>query len=82
MQTDEVQIDVDSRGRLTLGRLAGGHRHFLASAIDDGSIVLRPAVVRSVLEDRLLRDATIPATVAHGLASPKRIRNRPRSKRV
>ena len=74
---EEQLVEVDSRGRVTLGKLAGEHKRFLASADEDGTIVLRAAVVRSVVEDRLLRDPSIAKSVRDGLASEKRIRNRP-----
>ena len=76
MPDNENLIEVDSRGRVTLGRLAGEHKRFLVSADQDGTILLRPAVVRSAIEDRMLRDPEIVKSVRDGLASVHRIRDR------
>jgi hypothetical protein len=45
-------IEVDSRRRITLPK---GARHdlYMVSSSPDGTLTLTPAVVRSVLEDRL-----------------------------
>jgi hypothetical protein len=66
--TDHV-AEVDSRGRISLGRLAReGTQRYLAHVEDDGTIVLRPAVVVTELEARLLTDPLLVARIAEGLA--------------
>lgn len=51
---DERQtlLEVDGRRRISLGPLAKSER-YLAAVEDDGTIVLTPAVVMSVVEARL-----------------------------
>jgi hypothetical protein len=67
--TNEHVLDVDSRGRVSLGRLAQpGHRRYLAHVEADGTIVLTPAVVVSALEAEILADPELVAKIRAGLA--------------
>lgn len=47
-------VEVDSRGRVALGKAAGESKRFLAEVEADGTIVLTPAVVLSEAELKLL----------------------------
>ena len=49
MHTDPTLVELDSRHRAALGRLAR-HPRYLAERDDDGVITLTPAVVVSALE--------------------------------
>ena len=73
---DEVLIEADDRNRVTLGRLAGEYKRFLASVDDEGTITLKPAVVRSVIEDRLLSDPSIAEAVRSSRDPQRRVRDR------
>lgn len=68
MTTDQI-VEVDSRGRISLGRLASSEsQRYLAHVEDDGTIVLQPAVVISAFEARLLSDPALVARIQAGLA--------------
>jgi hypothetical protein len=55
-------LQVDARGRVTLGRLAAeGVRHYLAHPQADGSILLEPAEVISSAELRLRENPALLA---------------------
>lgn len=53
-EDDRVLLELDSRGRISLGALAGDSRRFLARVDELGQIVLTPAVVMTVTEANLL----------------------------
>jgi len=53
MRTDKTTLlEVDARGRISIGSLAT-HDRYLVQVEDDGTIVLTPAVVMSAVEARL-----------------------------
>lgn len=56
-------LELDSRKRVSLGRLAG-HPHYLATVFADGRILLEPAEVVSAAEIRLADDEAFWARVA------------------
>jgi hypothetical protein len=77
-------LQVDSRGRVTLGRLAAeGVRHYLAHPQPDGSILLEPAEVISAAEARLRENPELLARLERD-ASPgaPRRQHRPRARRA
>lgn len=45
-----VLLDVDARGRVSLGRMARGHKLFRARVEHDDTIILEPAVVLTKAE--------------------------------
>jgi hypothetical protein len=67
-------IDVDSRGRIHLGRLRKDDtQRYLAHVEPDGTIILQPAVVLSAAEVRLLGDPVVVARIKAGLDSGVRV---------
>lgn len=45
-QQQQILIELDARGRASLGKLIiGGRRRYLGSVAEDGTITLTPAVV-------------------------------------
>jgi hypothetical protein len=76
VSTDEgVLVEIDSRGRASLARLAQNRTRFLGHVDDDGTITLVPAVVMSEMEARLRRNN--PDLAARLDAPPDRSRYRP-----
>lgn len=75
-------IQVQARGRVTLGRLATADQ-YLARRESDGTIVLEPAEVMTAAEARLLAAEDVMAIVEANLADPDRLvtRDRHRSPR-
>lgn len=69
-------VELDSRGRVAIGKLAGGTERFLAEVENDGTIVLTPAVVLSEAELKFLSRADILETV-----SANRAAGRPKARR-
>lgn len=53
MSTEPTLVELDSRHRAALGRLAR-HARYLAEVDDDGTITLTPATVVTALESTLL----------------------------
>jgi hypothetical protein len=49
---NEILIELDSRRRASLANFAR-HDRYLADVAPDGTITLTPAVMRSILEDKL-----------------------------
>jgi hypothetical protein len=67
-------VDVDSRGRVSLGRLRQeGTERYLAHVEHDGTIILQPAVVMSAAEARLLNDPALVARIKAGIDSDVRV---------
>jgi hypothetical protein len=77
-------VELDSRGRISLGRLGrAGTQRYLARVEDDGTIVLQPPVVVSAFEARLLANPALVARIQSGLADDQTVegdRTRHRSK--
>lgn len=79
MPGDDVLVEVDSRGRVSLGRVtASEHRRYLAHEEPDGTVVLTPAVVMSQLEARFLANARLVERVHENRAAPERLVRRRR----
>lgn len=57
-------LELDGRGRVAIGKLAGGTERYLAEVENDGTIVLTPAVVLSEAEVKLLSRVDILQTVS------------------
>lgn len=67
--TQPIMFQKDSRGRLPLGQLLD-HDRYLGSRDDEGRIVLEPAVVMTVAEERLLSDPQFRARMTQAAAAP------------
>lgn len=74
MPEDGVLVEVDSRGRVSLGRVAtSDHQRYLAHEEPDGTVVLTPAVVMSELEARFLANPDLVERVHANRADPRRL---------
>lgn len=74
MPEEPVLVEVDGRGRVSLGRLAGrSHRRYLAHEEPDGTVILTPAVVMSQLEARFLANPQLVARVERNRREPDRL---------
>ena len=72
-------IDLDTRGRAGLAKIAHGHTRYLATVEPDGTIVLEPAVVLTEAEAAYLRHPEIPAMVEQNRQQPEnRVKRTPR----
>jgi hypothetical protein len=63
-------LEVDERGRTTLGGPRGVRRRYLETDLPDGTVILHPAVVMSELQARLLAAPEVLAAVTSGNATP------------
>ena len=71
--TDQI-VEVDSRGRISLGRLGRSEtQRYLARVEDDGTIVLQPAVVVSAFEARALADPDFVARMRAAVADEETV---------
>lgn len=69
-------VTADPRGRVTVGQ---ADRPYLVHEEPDGTVVLEPAVVMSVLERRFLENAALQASIEYARAHPEqRVGRRPR----
>lgn len=62
------QLRPDSKGRITLGKLARGISSFRARRMDDGNIILEPFTEIPVREKWLFENASAIGAVKTGLA--------------
>lgn len=66
----ETLIELDSRRRAALAKIAR-HDRYIATIADDGTVTLTPAIVRSVLEDRLRQNPGYIDQLEHDAAHPE-----------
>jgi hypothetical protein len=71
-----VVIEVDSRRRVSLGKL-GHHDTYLATEQPDGTITLEPAVILTEAEHAFLQNMELRRQIDHNRAHPERRRPRP-----
>jgi hypothetical protein len=69
--SEPVLIDMDERGRVSLGRLHPAPGPYLGVVEDDGTVVLRPAAVMTVSQARLLANSDLMAEIDAFAASPE-----------
>lgn len=67
--TDPILFQKDSRGRLPLGQLLD-HDRYLGTRDREGRIILEPAVVLSVTEQRLLSDPDFVTRMTQAASQP------------
>ena len=78
----DTLLEVDGRRRVTLGRLGSrDHVRYLASEDPDGTITLRPAVVMTELEARMLANKDLVARIQDNRENPGRLVKRARRDR-
>lgn len=70
---DDPMVEVDVRGRLSLGKYIGGQRRFLVTNLGEGALLLTPAIV-VVAGDPLF--AEVEQALAESAATGRR-RGRP-----
>lgn len=71
-----VVIEVDSRRRVSLGRL-GRHDTYLATEQPDGTIMLEPAITLTAAEHAFLQNTDLRQQIEDNRAHPERRRPRP-----
>src|SRR5437879_3960869 len=81
MASNPTLIELDSRRRASLAKLAK-HDRYLASEEPDGTIVLVPAVVITELEAHFRANPDLVARVKDNMAHPERRVRHPRPKRA
>ena len=69
--SEPVLIDVDDRGRVSLGRLHPSPGPYLGEIEPDGTVVLRPATVMTVDQARLLANPELMAEIDAFAANPE-----------
>ncbi|OFW65144.1 MAG: hypothetical protein A2135_03260 [Actinobacteria bacterium RBG_16_67_15] len=75
---ESVLVELDQRRRVSLGKLGhADHTRYLASVEPDGTIVLRPAVVMTELEARLLANGELVDSISDQRTRPKEYVPRP-----
>lgn len=70
MTADVTIVEVDERGRTSLGRLHPQAGRYLAEVQSDGTLVLRPAEVMSKAQARLLGRPDIVTAIDELAADP------------
>lgn len=68
--SEPVLIDMDERGRVSLGRLHPAPGPYLGVVEPDGTVVLRPAAVMTAAQARLLANPALMADIDAFAASP------------
>jgi hypothetical protein len=82
LSVSEQLLEVDERGRTTLGTPRGVRRRYLETDLPDGTIVLHPAVVMSEVQARLLTAPSVLAAVTRAnTRSDSELVARPRRQR-
>ena len=71
----QVMVELDSRRRANLGRV-GRHARYLVTELDDGTLILEPAVVMTELQAAFLAHPHIAALIDHSRAHPEQMRLR------
>jgi len=79
--SEPVLIDVDERGRVSLGRLRPAPGPYLGVVEPDGTVVLRPAAVMTVSQARLLAKPELMEDIDAFAADPGRGSRRGRPRR-
>jgi hypothetical protein len=69
--SEPVLIDIDERGRVSLGRLHPTPGPYLGVVEADGTVVLRPAAVMTVGQARLLSRPDLMAEIDAFAGSPE-----------
>lgn len=71
---DDAILDLDERRRASLGRIGRPeHRRYMVSEEPDGTIILRPAVVITELEARLLSNPDLVERIERSRKNPARL---------
>ncbi len=71
MKEEDVLVELDDRRRVSLGRIGRPeHRRYLATEEQDGTIVLRPAVVMTELEARFLANRPLVESIEEARHDP------------
>jgi len=76
--SEPVVVTVQARGRVNLGQIATFSQYIVHSQAD-GTIVLEPATVISLTEQKLMIDTALMTSIAESRAHPERLTTRDRS---
>ena len=63
-----TEVEIDGRGRISVGRLARGRDRFRVTQLEDGELLLTPVVSVSERELAFLRNPSAVATVRGAIA--------------
>lgn len=76
METQGVLVELDSRRRAALGRLAH-HDRYLVTEEPDGTLIFTPAIVMTDMEAKLLRNnPELVRQLEEKMAHPERLMRR------
>lgn len=79
VSSDGLVIELDDRRRASFGRIGRPeHRRYLVTEESDGTIIMRPAVVMTELEARMLANPKLVRRIEANRADPGRLVRRPR----
>jgi len=79
MDDTDTVLELDERRRASLGRIGRAeHRRYLVTEEPDGTIVMRPAVVITELEAKMLANKHLVERVAANREDPSRLVRRRR----
>jgi hypothetical protein len=63
MKMQSVVLDVDDRGRISVGKLLAGVERVVVTADGSGRLIVEPAVVVRAVVPRILRDPALKAEI-------------------
>lgn len=63
MKTQSVVLDVDDRGRISVGKFLEGAERVVVTSDGTGRLIVEPAVVVRAIVPRIRRDATLTADI-------------------
>lgn len=80
----QVLIEVDARGRTSLGKLHAASGRYVGERLPDGTVVLHPATVMTVAQAQLLANPDANRSIDRLAAEPESAvrRGRPTRKRA
>lgn len=73
----DLIVELDSRNRVSLTRVANRHDRYLVREEPDGTLILEPSEVLTKAEKAYLADPELQAIVEHGRSHPEKSRPRP-----
>ncbi|HEY5857099.1 MAG TPA: hypothetical protein VIW24_24445 [Aldersonia sp.] len=75
---NDLIVEVDSRNRVSLSKLAHKHNRYIVREEEDGTVILEPAVVLTQAERNYLASPDLQQAVEYSREHPEQLRPRPR----